>query len=75
MSHLPPRRRFQVGPSAFRVIGSHGQWWVTETWWEIDRRGEKDDQTETVAGPFRTRAEALARKGELGSNGQQVGDD
>lgn len=58
------RRPYQVNDSTFRVECHASGWRVTETWQEIDRRGEKDDCDESY-GSFPTREEAHAEKARL----------
>lgn len=58
------RRQFQIGPGAFEARQEPSGWWVFATWWEIDRRGEKDDQEERLAGPM-GEAEARERAAQL----------
>lgn len=53
------RRQFQLDDSTFWIEARNGAWWVDETWHYIDRRGDKDQDTE-VHGPFPDKEAAQA---------------
>lgn len=53
------RRQFQLDASAFRIAPHPKGFVVVETWHEINRRGDKDQEDETW-GPFPTKGAAQA---------------
>ena len=53
----PARRQFQHTDSRFDVRYERGSWFVVESWWQIDRRGESEERDQYSA-PFASREAA-----------------